>query len=137
MTRLADFLFPAPARRTTAGIVSWWEGRRLAYNAFVATAGVFTLATVSLVTALPPFSEASPVPLVAVAVYGIMANVMYTLGWVLEVAAEKLFRGDLLPVGPALYRMGLTFALGLTLLPAVLVSGIWMIASVITLLGVG
>jgi hypothetical protein len=137
MTRLADFLFPLPARRTTPAIVRWWEGRRLAYNALVGGAGLFTLATLTLFTALPPFSDPQLVPLGVVLAYGLMANVMYTFGWVIELAAETLFRRELLPVGPALYRMGLTFALGLTLLPAVLIVGIWIVAVLATLLGLG
>jgi len=137
MSALADYLFPTPARRTATEIVKWWERRRLAYNVFVGGAGVITLVVVSVVKLLPPLSEPGLLPLAPVVVYGVMANVMFTLGWIVELAAERLFQGDLLPIGPALHRMGLTFALGLTLLPALLVTGVWFIATVVTLLGLG
>lgn len=137
MNPLVEFLYPSPARRTPLAIVSWWEDRRLAYNIMVGAAGLFTLAVVTTLQFIPPFSSPSVPPWQAVIVYGIGANLMYSLGWVVEVAAEKLFRGDLLPIGPVLYRMGLTFALGLTLLPAVVLSFVWIVAVVVTLLGLG
>lgn len=50
------------------------------------------------------------------------ANVCYLLGPVAETLAYRLLGEDLLPVGPALYRMGLTFSVGLALFPALLVT---------------
>ena len=35
MSAITEFLFPAPAKRTVGGIVTWWEKRRLAYNVVV------------------------------------------------------------------------------------------------------
>jgi hypothetical protein len=131
MTSLADFLFPVPARRSVPGIVGWWERRRLAYNAFVGTSGLVTLAVVTTLQALPPFSSPFFIPpWQPIVLYGIGANVLYTLGPAIEIAAEKLWRGEVLPIGPALYRMGLTFAVGLTLFPALLISLVWVVAVV-------
>ena len=39
----------------------------------------------------------------------------------MEITAEKLWGGKVLPLGPTLFRMGLTFSVGLTLLPILLV----------------
>lgn len=137
MSALAEFLYPSPARRTVTGIVRWWERRRLAYNALVGGTGLVTLSVVTTLQFLPPFSSPSFPPWQVIVAYGIGANVMYSLGWAIEIAAEKLFRGELLPIGPVLYRMGLTFALGLTLLPAVVISFVWVVAVGMTLLGLG
>ena len=130
MTSLAEFLFPVPARRSVPGILAWWERRRLAYNVFVGTSGLVSLAVFTTLQALPPFSSPVIPPWQVVVIYGVGANVLYTLGSVVEIAAEKLWRGELLPIGPALYRMGLTFAVGLTLFPALLISIVWVIAIV-------
>ena len=46
MNTLVEFLFPAPARRTTPAIITWWERRRLAFNAWVGAAGMVSLTTV-------------------------------------------------------------------------------------------
>ena len=52
--------------------------------------------------------------------FGLMANVCYFLGPLAEITVEKLSGGKILPTGPALYRMGLTFSVGLTLLPTLM-----------------
>lgn len=121
MTALTEFLFPAPARRTTLGIIKWWEKRRLAYNLMVGAAGTFTITLVALTEWILGTPEALP-PWQAVVVFGLGANVFYCLGPFIEWSVEKLFRGEVLPIGPGLYRMGLTFAVGLALFPSLLVT---------------
>jgi hypothetical protein len=39
---------------------------------------------------------------------------------VVEVAVDKIWGRPVLPVGPALFRIGLTFSVGLTLLPVLI-----------------
>jgi hypothetical protein len=60
-----------------------------------------------------------------VVVFGVMANVCYLLGPAIEIALQKLWGEKLLPVGPVLFRMGLTFSLGLALFPALLFAIAW------------
>lgn len=117
MTALTDFLFPAPARRTLPGIIQWWEGRRLKYNLIVGAAGLLSFGTVRLLLWLPPDRHLDVPPLAAALLVGVAGNICYFLGPMVEVAAEKLWGRKLLPLGPVLYRMGLTFSLGLMLLP--------------------
>jgi hypothetical protein len=57
--------------------------------------------------------------------YGLLANICYLLGPIGEIAVEKLSRGKILPTGPAFFRMGLTFSVGLTLLPTLLFAVDW------------
>ena len=137
MSALVEFLYPAPARRTALGIVSWWERRRLAYNALVGGTGLVTLSVITTLQLIPPFSSPGYPPWEAIVVYGIAANLGYSLGWIVELAADKLFGGALLPLGPVLHRMGLTFALGLTLLPALVIGLVWIVAVIVTLFGPG
>ena len=130
MSAITEFLFPAPARRTSGAILGWWESRRLKYNLIVGGAGVFSLAVVRLVSALPPGTHQLPGPFLSlvwrpVLVFALMANVCYLLGPTVEVMAEKLWGRRVLPVGPSLFRMGLTFSVGLALLPTLLVIFGW------------
>ena len=125
MTAITEFLFPAPAQRGTPAIMRWWEGRRLHYNLIVGTAGVFTLGIGELTRLLPPHAHHEGPPIGIIILYGVMANVCYCLGPISEVLLEKLFQRKVLPVGPTLYRMGLTFSLGLTLLPSVIFTLDW------------
>ena len=127
MTELTEFLFPAPARRTVGGIVRWWESRRLAYNVFVGGAGLLSLGAIKLITLLPPGLPGPRVPWLAVVVFGVMANVCFLLGPAIEIALQKLWGEKLLPVGPALFRMGLTFSVGLALFPTLLYMIAWVV----------
>lgn len=117
---LAEFLFAAPATRSTPAIVTWWERRRLAYNASVGAAGLVSLGTVGAANALMGGDAMFPQALVLAAVFGTMANLCYCLGPAAEILFEKLWGRRVLPTGPMLYRMGLTFSVGLALFPTLL-----------------
>ena len=133
MTELTEFLFPTPARRSVGSIVRWWESRRLAYNVFVGGAGLLSLGVMKLIALLPPGLPGARVPLLGVVAFGVMANVCYLLGPAIEIALQKLWGEKLLPVGPGLFRMGLTFSVGLSLFPALLVSIFWVARVVLSL----
>jgi hypothetical protein len=125
MSALTRFLYPVPARRSVGSIIRWWEGRRLAYNVVVGATGIATLMVVTALELLPPGSHGLLAPLGAVLIYAAVANVCYTAGWVLEALAHTIFGDELLPFGPALFRQGLLFSVGLTLLPIVVSTIDW------------
>ena len=118
---LTEFLYPAPAPRTTFGIVKWWEARRLKYNLIVGGAGSISVLAAMLFTSLPPYAFSIPMVWQPVVVFGVLANFFYLLGPTTELAIEKLSKGKILPTGPGLFRMGLTFSVGLALLPTLLI----------------
>lgn len=120
MNALAEFLFAAPASRSTPAIVAWWERRRLAYNAAVGAAGLVSLGTVGFANLLMGGEAMFPQALLLAAVFGGMANLCYFLGPAAEILFEKLWGRRVLPTGPTLYRMGLTFSVGLALFPTLL-----------------
>ena len=121
MSRLVEFLFPAPAPRRAGAIVRWWEARRLPYNMMVGAAGLASLAVVELVSLLPWMGGAPAwIPWQPVVAFGVLANLCYLLGPALEIVLTRLWGYTVLPVGPALFRMGLTFSVGLALFPALL-----------------
>ena len=118
MPALVDVLFPLPARRRTSlAILGWWESRRPLYNATVGVVGVVTIGTLEILARIPPGPGHFEIPWLGVAVYAVLANCCYSFGPLLEIAAEKLWRDDAPRVGPALFRQGLAFSVGLTLLP--------------------
>jgi hypothetical protein len=127
MSNITEFLFPAPARRSSGAILRWWEGRRLAYNAVVGIAGLFSLGVVNLLFVIPPGPHTGGLPIAAVVIVGIAANVCYLMGPAAEIAIEKLGGGRILPTGPALYRVGLTFSTGLVMLPTLVAGFDWLI----------
>lgn len=130
MTALARMLYPVPAiSRSPLALLGWWERRRPVYNLVVGVTGLVTLTTVMILMALSPgvHLTASLVPLIGVVAYGVMANVCYSLGFVIELALELLWDGDIAPVGPFLFRQGLLFSVGLTLLPIMIAWIGWLV----------
>jgi hypothetical protein len=98
-------------------IIQWWESRRVAYNAAVGMAGLATLATLGMFSALPPHPMRFGIPWEPIVLYGILANVFFTAGPALDIAICRRWGPGFSAVGPALFRYGFAFALGLTLLP--------------------
>ncbi len=112
-----------------ADVFTWWESRRLRYNAALGVAGLAS--TALLVTAavlfellghgdaLPVFDE--PIGLlVGPLLFAFAANVAYTAGWVVELLLRPWLRGRGERIGPVLFRAGLLFSLVVTLGVAVL-----------------
>ena len=122
MSALTRVLFPAPAEvRSTAGIFRWWESRRLTFNVAVGATGLVTLGAMKFIALLPPFSENMPLLFwPGILAYGILANLFYSLGFVTEAAMQRVWHEETPRVGPALFRQGLVFSVGLTLLPIAL-----------------
>ena len=132
MNSLTEFLFPAPARRRTIDIIGWWEKRRLPYNLIVGSAGLVSLGVMSVISLLLPMGgQGFFIPWQPIVAFGVMANVFYLLGPAAELLIHRLFRGEILPTGPALYRMGLTFSVGLALFPALLMMVILVVQVVV------
>jgi hypothetical protein len=121
LSALTRLLFPAPAEvRNTAGIFRWWESRRLTFNLAVGATGLVTLAAIKVIAALPPLSLSLSVFWPGVLVYGFFANLFYSLGFVTEAAMQRAWHEETPRVGPALFRQGLVFSVGLTLFPVAL-----------------
>jgi hypothetical protein len=125
MSRLVEFFYPLPARRRSAGAVFlWWEERRAAYNLIVGGVGCATIVATTLLLALPANAGGSPpfpVLLGVAVVYGVLANFCYFLGPLTELAMYRLWGDEAPRAGPALFRQGLIFSVGLTLFPIALI----------------
>jgi hypothetical protein len=134
MTALTEFLYPAPAPRRATKIIGWWERRRLAYNVAVGAAGLVSLGVVSTIASLLNGQLTTP-PWQPVVVFGVLANVCYLLGPCGEILVMKLWGREVFPVGPALYRIGLTFSVGLALFPTLLALLVFVVWVAISLLG--
>jgi len=118
MSALTRVLFPAPAEvRNTGGILRWWESRRLTFNVVVGGAGLVTLAAMKVIALLPPLSMSMPIFWPGVLAYGVLANLFYSLGFMTEAVMQRAWRDETPRVGPPLFRQGLIFSVGLTLLP--------------------
>jgi hypothetical protein len=118
LSALTRLLFPAPAEvRNTRAIFRWWESRRLTFNVIVGATGLVTLAVMKIIAVIPPFSMSLPVFWPGVLAYGLAANLFYSMGFMTEAAMQRAWRDETPRVGPPLFRQGLIFSVGLTLLP--------------------
>jgi len=122
---LVRLLYPTPAERRTGAIISWWEKRRLRYNLIVGASGLATLGLNTLVFG------ASEGMFLGVVIVGVLANVAYTLGAITEVTVQKLWGRKVLPIGPMLFRQGVLFSVGLTLVLPTIILTIGAIANIL------
>jgi hypothetical protein len=128
MSVLEHVLFPDPSlHRTPLRLLWWWESRRIRFNAAVAAAGVVTTGVFALLTHLHGMLHGMPIPWPLILVYGVMANLCYSSGWVVECLLQRWFGWDnTYDLGPALFRNGLAFSVGLTLFPMVIMWMAWL-----------
>ena len=118
---LTKLLFEPTLVRSPLKVVQWWESRRLTYNAIVGVTGLGTLVYVNALELLLG-NGWFQVPWLAIVAYGVGANLFYTLGWFVENLAERWLKRPVYGLGPALFRHGLVFSIGVTLLPTVVVT---------------
>lgn len=119
---LMKLLFEPSLVRSPGSVLAWWERRRLVYNLAVGVAGLGTLTWVTLVDWLVGRGPIGVVPWQLVVVYGDAANLGYSLGAVAEIAIERFLKRPVYGLGPALFRHGLVFSVGLTLFPAAMIT---------------
>jgi hypothetical protein len=107
---------------TRRDLVKWWEARRLRYNLLVGAVGVVTWLLVLCVGSLavkPGVDFEEPLMMIiGPPIYGILVNLCYSLGWVVD---TTVYRGH---PRTSLYKTGLIFSLVLTALP-----GIWAVVA--------
>jgi hypothetical protein len=133
VSSITEFLFPAPASRSTGAIIRWWEKRRLVYNLAVGAAGSVSFVVMSVVDSILK-GDPHLVPWPFAVLFALGANVMYLLGPTIEILIDKVWGRTVLPAGPSLYRMGLTFSVGLALFPTLIMTIAfvgWVVAGII------
>ena len=113
---LSHLLYPRAAARRAGAIGKWWEKRRLSYNLIVGGGAGLSVVIGSLLWLLPPNDlPLEIIPLEGYLGFLFLINLSYSVGPATEFLAHKLWGTHVRPVGPTLFRMGLTFSLGLTL----------------------
>jgi hypothetical protein len=107
-------------------VIAWWESRRIPYNLIVGASGIAS-AIVMLMTGFVTehiVGEATGTPgspffaMVAVIVYGIMANICFTGGWVLELLSRRIWGTRAEAFGEIAFTWGTLGSVLLTLVPA-------------------
>jgi hypothetical protein len=128
---------------TVRDVIGWWEARRIPFNLIVGSAGVLSsvvmgiVATGSFFLFNSDFGLPDP-PLFAlfgVVIYGIMANVCFTGGWLVELVIRKLWPGEADRFATLTFTLGLIFSVLLTLTPGIVVGSVGLFGLLGHLLG--
>lgn len=95
-------------------VIAWWELRRIAYNLIVGIEGMAGVALYLFIDTLPPRLPPDQLDWdVAFSIFGgaIVANILYTCGWVCEIGIRLLIRQQIRWFGPVMFSLGLLLSL--------------------------
>ena len=110
-------------------VVGWWESRRIPFNLIVGIAGILSCIIVVIVglgsEVLFGGEFGLPDPpafaLIGILIYGIMANVFFTGGWVAELVVRRIWPREADPFASRSFSLGLVFSVLLTLTPGIVI----------------
>jgi hypothetical protein len=106
---------------TNGQVVRWWELRRVPYNALLLVIGISALLGYeAIMSKAIPFGEDAIEPmalLLFVPLYGLIANLCYTMGWLIELAGRNADPVAARRRGRWMFRIGMWFSCALTTLP--------------------
>jgi len=116
-----NWLFADPDKgHSLLSVVAWWEKRRIPFNIIVGLYGAicFVIFSVAIETSghLQPGEDAVEPIILIVAPVGI--NILYTLGWLVEVPVRFIRPTLSAKFGPVLFKLGLGLGLLLITMPA-------------------
>lgn len=97
---------------TTLQVIRWWEIRRIPYNAIL-----FAIGIASIFTGESLMGQEILESSLAILAYGIMANLCYTLGWVIELIGRRTDENRARLRGRKQFWVGFWFSCLLTTAP--------------------
>jgi hypothetical protein len=111
-------------------IIGWWEIQRITYNLVLGIVGLVSALVVICISIASyeiyksDFGMPDPplFALIGVIIYGFLANVFYTGGWVLELLVHVIWPNQSNNFGNRAYFYGFIFSIILTISPAVLLT---------------
>jgi hypothetical protein len=125
MERLLEWPSAQADPSTRRVIIAWWETRRVRFNLYVGIVGAVSWCLVLIVGSAavkPGVDFEEPLAMIfGPFVYVILANICYTLGWIVDTAS---YSGK---PRTRLYKAGVIFFVVLTSLPGVWAVVAWLI----------
>ena len=109
--------------------IGWWESRRIPFNLIVGSAGIISCIVVGIVglgsSILFDSELGLPDPplfaLVGILIYGIIANICFTGGWLAELVVRKIWPREADRFATLSFSLGLVFSVLLTLTPGIVI----------------
>ena len=109
--------------------IGWWESRRIPFNLIVGSAGILSCITIGIVGLGSEilFGSEFGIPnppafaLIGILIYGIMANVCFTGGWIAELVVRRIWPREADRFASTSFSLGLVFSVLLTLTPGIVI----------------
>ena len=127
---MREFIFPKRdhSLTSTKEVIGWWESRRIPYNLLVGSVGIISIFLIFISAILGEliFNEPSTLPdppifmIFGIILYGIMANIFYTAGWVVELTIRRLWPKESDSFATLSFRLGIIFSVLLTITPGLI-----------------
>lgn len=125
---LAHLCSRSEPAETPGDVIGWWEARRIPFNLVVGIVGLLSCIAFGVVVLgayllfdIDLFPE--PFSIFAVPLYGFLANMCYTGGWIAELVVRKFWPREAERFALVSFKLGLQFSLVLTAMPGVLALG--------------
>jgi hypothetical protein len=127
LTRRPLFRRERPPERDR-DVIAWWESRRIPYNLIVGASGFASLMLMLLTVYVSEHfvsealdTQGSPLfEILALILFGIMANICFTGGWILELLSRRLWGTRADAFGEIAFTWGTLGSVLLTFVPAAL-----------------
>jgi hypothetical protein len=122
---MLQWLFHGDCGTTCKQIIHWWKARRLPFNIVVGLVGAvpwILVMTAGSAAVMPGEDFEDPLVMIfGPPIYGVLANVCFTFGWIVDTI---FYRG-----GPRtrLFKAGFIFSIVLTALPGLWAVVAWLI----------
>ena len=109
--------------------IGWWEARRIPFNLIVGSTGILTCIIVGVVALGSEllfnsefgFPDSPLFAVIGVIMYGILANVCFTGGWVTELIVRRVWPSQADRFATLTLSLGVIFSVLLTLAPAMVI----------------
>ena|SRR2546421_8211184 len=114
---------------STRDVIGWWEARRIPFNLLVGSAGILTCIAVGVVALESEillqsdfgFPDPPLFALFGILLYGIIANVCFTGGWVTELIVRSVWPQEADRFAVSSLALGVIFSVLLTLTPGIVI----------------
>lgn len=107
--------------------IVWWEIRRIPFNVLILAVGFLSAFLFAAIGSQVLQDQDVGSPVLVAVFYVLGANLCYTLGWLTEILWSWGKTTQTAAIRPRVFRLGLIFSAGLTVLPVIVISAVWIL----------
>jgi hypothetical protein len=112
---------------TVGRVILWWELRRILFNAILLVIGLAAvIGGLSLIDLAYPDRDVGS-PILGIILFGFVANLCYTLGWIVEIKGRQTDPASARSRGTRMFRWGMFSSSLLATFPLWVGLGFWIV----------